>query len=103
MNMLAQWLGFGRTMEVPCTVTVENTFDFLNAHVELPDGVRIEPGDEVIVEGDPVDVAFGQTGRFERTAKIVRAHPLERLWTRMTGDLEFMELLEFSFSTGSRL
>jgi hypothetical protein len=31
-------------------------------------------------------------------ATIHRATWLERKWTEMTGDLEFMELLEFSFS-----
>jgi hypothetical protein len=36
--------------------------------------------------------------REERVATIRRASTLEQLWTRMTGDLEFMELCEFSFS-----
>ena len=101
--MIRQLLGFERRLTVDCTVHVENTFEFLQAHVELHNGVVVEPGDEVIVQGAPVDVPFGETGTFTRTAEIIRAHPLERLWTRLTGDLEFMELLEFSFSTGSRL
>jgi hypothetical protein len=33
-----------------------------------------------------------------RKATITRANWLERKWVKMTGDLEFMELLEFSFS-----
>ena len=45
--------------------------------------VRI-PDDEVIVE--------------RRNATITRATPIERWWTRATGDLGFMELCEFSFS-----
>ena len=34
----------------------------------------------------------------DREAVIYRASKLEQLWTRLTGDLEFMELCEFSFS-----
>ena len=34
----------------------------------------------------------------DRDAIIFRASKLERLWTRMTGDFEVMELCEFSFS-----
>ena len=33
-----------------------------------------------------------------RKATITRAGWIERKWVKMTGDLEFMELLEFSFS-----
>ena len=101
--MIAEWIGFNRRQDVECTVNVENTFNFLSAHVELHNGATVDPGDEVLVHGDPVDVAFGETASFERTATIVRAHPADRLWTRLTGDLEFMELLEFSFSTGKRI
>jgi hypothetical protein len=33
-----------------------------------------------------------------RTATITRASTIEQIWTRLTGDFEFMELCEFSFS-----
>lgn len=90
---------FTRTrLTVPCTVEVVNTFDSLEAHVALPDDVRLEPGDEVLVHGRPIEVPYGETHREERTATVTRATLLERLWTRTTGDLEYMELLEFSFS-----
>ncbi|MEL6426777.1 MAG: hypothetical protein AAFQ33_15120, partial [Pseudomonadota bacterium] len=55
-------------------------------------------GDEVLVHGKPVLAAYGEVITEERTATITRASLLERLWTRMTGDFEFMELCEFSFS-----
>lgn len=87
-----------REIRVPCTVTVINTFDSLEAHVELAEGVFAEPGDEVEVDGDPIQVPFGETARIERMATVRRAGPIERAWTRLTGDLEFMELCEFSFS-----
>lgn len=41
---------------------------------------------------------YGEVIREARTATITRATAIERLWTRLTGDLEFMELCEFSFS-----
>ncbi len=89
----------GNTREdVMCTVRVVNTFESLAAHVELDDGVVAEPGDEVLVHGKPLIVPYGETREERRKATITRANWLERKWTRMTGDLEFMELLEFSFS-----
>lgn len=41
---------------------------------------------------------YGEVICEERTATITRASKLEQLWTRLTGDFEFMELCEFSFS-----
>ena len=41
---------------------------------------------------------YGESAIERRKATITRATWLERKWTKMTGDLEFMELLEFSFS-----
>jgi uncharacterized Zn finger protein len=93
----------GRRFDVPCTIKVSNTFDSLHAHVELDGDIAIEPGDEVLVHGEPVRVPYGQVVEIRRQATVTRATPLERLWTRMTGDLEFMELCEFSFSSGERL
>jgi len=90
------------TLEVPCTVEVENSFDFLFTNVEL-DGVEVGPGDEVLVHDPPTDVPYGERVVVERRATVIRAGWPERLWTRLTGDLEFMELLEFSFSSGNKL
>lgn len=87
-----------RTEEVDCTVEVQNTFESLHAHLRLDGGVVIHPGDEVLVHGDPIAVPYGETLDIRRRATIRRAGTLERLWTRMTGDFEFMELCEFSFS-----
>jgi len=100
MNL--DWLTGRRRFEVPCRVEVENSFDFLFTNVEL-EGVEVEPGDEVLVHDPPTDVPYGERVSVERRATVVRAGWPERLWTRLTGDLEFMELLEFSFSSGRRL
>lgn len=92
-----------KKFDTPCTIEVENTFDSLHAHVELDGGIEIYPGDEVLVHGDPIKVAYGDKAQFRRRATVTRAGPVERAWTRATGDLEFMELCEFSFSSGSKL
>ena len=88
---------------VGCTIKVQNTWEALHAHVELDGGLLIQPGDEVIVHGEPVKVPYGETQEIRREATVIRAGVVERTWTRMTGDLEFMELCEFSFSSGSKL
>ncbi|WP_373505611.1 hypothetical protein [Aestuariivirga sp.] len=95
--MLNPFAPAGR-QDVMCTVHVVNTFDNLAAHVELDDGVKIEPGDEVLVHGKPIIVPYGETMIERRKATITRANWLEKRWVKLTGDLEFMELLEFSFS-----
>lgn len=95
---------FTREMEtVPCTVEVSHRFESLHAHVRFDNGAVVHPGDEVLVEGPPVMAPYGEVVIEKRTARITRASRLERLWTRMTGDLEFMELCEFSFSEEATL
>jgi hypothetical protein len=82
----------------PCEVEVSHCFDSLHAHVKFTDGAVVWPGDEVIVKGPEIMAPYGQVVRERREAVIYRASKLERLWTRLTGDFEFMELCEFSFS-----
>jgi hypothetical protein len=57
----------------------------------------------VLVHGAAGHGPYGEVVTEKRTATITRASLLERAWTRMTGDLEFMELCEFSFSEEIRL
>ena len=95
---------FSKTAEeVPCTVEVSHRFESLHAHVRFNNGAIIYPGDEVLVHGKPVLAAYGELIVEDRTATITRASRLERLWTRLTGDLGFMELCEFSFSDEVKL
>jgi uncharacterized Zn finger protein len=90
---------FTRSVEkAPCTVEVSHRFESLHAHVRFNNGAVVHPGDEVQVEGPPIMAAYGELIVEDRTAVITRASLIERVWTRMTGDLEFMELCEFSFS-----
>lgn len=86
------------TEDVPCTVEVSHRFESLHAHVRFNNGAVVHPGDEVLVHGAPIMAAYGEVIVEDRQATITRASRLERLWTRATGDLGFMELCEFSFS-----
>jgi len=87
----------------PCTVEVSHCFESLHAHVKFNDGAVVHPGDEVIVKGPEIMAPYGEVVREDREAVIYRASALERLWTRLTGDFEFMELCEFSFSEEVKL
>jgi uncharacterized Zn finger protein len=82
----------------PCTVTISHRFEELSAHVKFNNGAVIYPGDSVLVQGPEIMAPYGEIVEEDRTATITRASKLEQLWTRMTGDFEFMELCEFSFS-----
>jgi uncharacterized Zn finger protein len=88
-----------RTKETaPCTVTVSHRFDELSAHVKFENGAVVYPGDTVLVQGPEIMAPYGEVIEEKRIAIITRASKLEQLWTRATGDFEFMELCEFSFS-----
>lgn len=82
----------------PCTVTISHRFEELSAHVRFNNGAVIYPGDSVKVHGAEIMAPYGALVEEERVATITRASKLEQLWTRATGDFEFMELCEFSFS-----
>ena len=88
----------GRVLNIPCTIEIEQTHEYFHAHVVLDGDVKIQPGDEVLVEGKEIRVPYGETYSERRPAVIKRAGWLERKWTELTGNMEYMELLEFSFS-----
>jgi hypothetical protein len=90
---------FTKTRETaPCTVSISHRFEELSAHVKFNNGAVVYPGDEVEVKGPEIMAPFGEIVSEDREAVIWRASTVERLWTRMTGDFEIMELCEFSFS-----
>ena len=91
------------TIIVTCTIEVENTFDSLHAHVELHGGHEIEPGDEVLVHGDPIRVSYGQKFTLHREATVTRAGPINRFLTKLAARFELTELYEVSFSSGTKL
>ena len=87
----------------PCTVEVSHRFESLHAHLRFDNGAVVHPGDEVEVEGPEILAPYGEVVTESRVATITRASALERAWTRLTGDLEFMEICEFSFSEKATL
>lgn len=87
-----------RAFEVACIVRVSHTFENLYAHVELEDQVEIRPGDQVRVHGAPINPPYGQVQVERRQATITRATWLQRTWTRLTGDLDCLSLIDVSFS-----
>ncbi len=87
-----------RRFTIGCTIDVEQSPDSLHAHVRLDGDIPIGPGDRVRVHGAPIRVAFGESVSLRRTADVIRATWLERLWTRFTAHLELSELYEVSFS-----
>ena len=93
--------GARRSIEVPCTVEIEQTAESLHAHVDL-DGVAAEPGDEVIVHGAPSRIPFGEKMTIRCRATVLRASPLQRFKARFEGYLELTELFEVSFSPGRK-
>jgi len=78
----------------------ENTFDGVYAHVDLKANVPVGPGDTVRVLGDKIVAPYGSKFTLFRTAEVQRAGRVERAWTKLTGRLECLELLEVSFSAG---
>lgn len=98
-----KYLMASKRLDVPCTVFVSHTFESLHTAVEFDHDIKIHPGDKVIVHGAPIRVPYGEIASISRQATIIRAGWLKRWWTRMTGDLEFMELCEFSFSERKNL
>jgi hypothetical protein len=98
--MIGNWAGTPRMIDVPCTIEIEHTIESLHAHVALDGDIPVEPGDRVVVHGDPIHAAFGERIVLRRSATIVRAGPLERLCTRLFAYLELTELYEVGFSAG---
>ncbi|MGF1543807.1 MAG: hypothetical protein ACFB00_04795 [Parvularculaceae bacterium] len=90
----------GRRFTTPCTVTVRCDDESLEAHVALAGGVEPDVGDRVTVFGAPIKVAFGESATFDRVARIERAGPLRRMFTKVKSMGLLTELYEVSFSEG---
>jgi hypothetical protein len=91
-----------RIYQVPCTVEIEHTNEFLKAHVEL-EGIEVEAGDAVRVIDPPTDVGFGDRIFCHRQATVTRGGWFDRLWARVAASGELNELYDISFTSGRRL
>ena len=97
--MILPWMTARRTIEIPCTVDIEQTTESLHAYVELH-GIEVGPGDQVIVHDAPTTVDFGDRIVCQRRATVVRGGAVDNLLARLAGYLELTELYEVSFSDG---
>ena len=86
------------SFEMPCTVDVEHSDEFMRADVVLAGDYEVGPGDRVRVHGAPIVVGFGERRVEQRIATVERASTVERLWTKFAGHFEMTELYEVSFS-----
>lgn len=89
-----------RTIDLPCTIIVNHTWESLEAHVELDGGVQPDVGDRITVHGAPLTVPFGQSIRIRREATLRRSGALEKLWIRLKAFFELTELYEVNFTSG---
>ena len=88
---------FGRrSIEVPCMVDIEQSFDSLHAHA-IPEGIFLRPGDQVMVHGLPAQIAPGTSLRLACTATVYRAGWLTRFWTEASAILDLAELYHCGF------
>ena len=90
-----------KDFEVPCRVAVEQTDAFFYAHVVLAQQVEVDAGDSVHVQGDDIQAQPGDRFMLRRRARVKRAGPIGRAWTKFMAIFEITELFEVSF-TGRR-
>jgi hypothetical protein len=96
MTGLLAWLGGARTIEVPCTIDIEQSFDSLHAHA-IPEGIALRPGDRVLVHGAPDHIGYGEVRSYACTATVYRAGWLQRFWVEASAILELTELYHCGF------
>jgi hypothetical protein len=97
--MMARWFTGRRTIELPCTVDLEQTVESLHAYVEI-DGIEIRGGDWVFVHDAPTQIEFGERLVCSRRATVVRANVFDGMLAKLKGYIELTELYEVSFSGG---
>ncbi|MFL5254095.1 MAG: hypothetical protein ACJ8AI_14590 [Rhodopila sp.] len=85
-----------RRIELPCTVEIEQTAEYLYAYVSHND-YQVRPGDRVLVHGAPTHIPFGDRITLQTTATIIRANIFGRFWAHVTGLLSLVELYEVGF------
>ena len=90
------WIGGRQSVEVPCSIEIEQTRDTLHAHVSL-EGIEVEHGDEVLVHDAPSHILFGERIVTTSRATVVRATPFERVLTKLKCYLQLTELYEVGF------
>ncbi len=91
---------YPRRIRSMARIEIEQSDQAFHAHVELADGLEINPGDRVQVEGEPITVPLDSRIVLERPAVIDRASAVVRAWTRLAAHFDLTELYEVSFTPG---
>ena len=95
-------LGFGsRSIEATCMVEIEQSARSFHAYA-VPQGVAIEPGDEVLIHDAPTRVGYGERLSRECRITVSRAGLLKRAWTRATSLFLLTGLYEVGFEAGEQ-
>ena len=85
-----------KRIEVPCVVDIEQTAESFHAHA-IPEGIDIQPGDQVLVHGAPSHIGYGERVSLQCSATVIRASVFRRIWTQATSLWEFAELYDVGF------
>jgi hypothetical protein len=94
---LSLWMAWRRVQTVPVTLDLERTHDQFYAHVELPEGVEVHEGDEVLVHDGPTTLQFGEKYRMDSRATISHASWPRRILQRVLGTSDITGLYEVGF------
>lgn len=89
-------IGTKQRVDLRCLIDFEQTPESLHAHA-IPQDVEIWPGDEILLHDVPAMVGFGERLTGECRATLLRAGPIERLWTQFRSLFEIAELYEVGF------
>ena len=81
-----------KTVEVACTVDIAQTPTELYAHVAL-DGIEVQPGDTVLVQGGPAAYTAWGTTRLRSRRHGDARWRFERFWTRVCGCFELADVV----------
>jgi hypothetical protein len=90
------WPFARHAVEVDCDLDIEQTAESFHAHA-VPDGIDIRAGDVVMVHDVPAGVGFGEHYVGRTRATVLRAGPIQRLWTEFAGLFEITGLYEVGF------
>jgi hypothetical protein len=82
---------------VPYELDLANTWEDLYAHVHL-ENVDIGPGDSVLIQQAPTQLAWGEKYSVKGDAVYTKASIWQKIWTRFFSRFEITMLYEVSFS-----
>jgi hypothetical protein len=95
--MSMDWLLGRRAVEATCALDIEKSPESFHAY-SVPEDIDLREGDQMLIHGAPTSIAFGTQMTMTCRATVLRAGPIERVWTRFTAMFELTELYEVGFA-----